>query len=59
MAKNGLNAKVIAHAKYSVWVKTLNCPKIRAKNVSTSTVTVVLCKKRLKNTANIRKMRAF
>ena len=34
MAKNGHNAKAIAHAKYSVWVK--NCLKL-AKNVSTNT----------------------
>ena len=113
MAKNGHNAKAITHAKYSVWVKKLNCLK-HAKNVSTNTlelfyakngskkqlllekwehfqngqkwpqckgkilslgqkiklpktcekrlnkhIRVVLCKKRLKKTANIRKMRVF
>ena len=117
MAKNGHNAKAIAHAKYSVWVKKWNCPK-HVRNVSTNTLElfypkngfkkqviiekwehfengqkwpqcksyrtckilslgqkiklpktrekhlykhnrVVLCKKRLQKTANIRKMRAF
>ena len=117
MAKNGHDAKAIAHAKYSVWVKKYNCLK-HAKNVSTNTlkvlyakngskkqlifvklehfkngqiwprckgyspckilslgqklqspktcqkrfykhIEVVLCKKRLQKTANIRKMRAF
>ena len=33
MAKNGHNAKTIAHAKYSVWVK-----KKHAKNVATNTL---------------------
>ena len=36
MAKNGHNAKAIAHAKYSVWVKK-NCLK-HAKNLSTNTL---------------------
>ena len=36
MAKNGHNAKAIAHAKYSVWGKKENCLKY-AKNVSTNT----------------------
>ena len=36
MAKNGHNAKALAHAKYSVWVKKYNCLK-HAKNVSTNT----------------------
>ena len=35
MAKNGHNAKAIAHAKWAVWVKNLNCLK-HAKNVSTN-----------------------
>ena len=35
MAKNGHNAKAIAHAKYSLWVKKKNCLK-HAKNVSTN-----------------------
>ena len=32
IAKNGHNAKAIAHAKYSVWVKNSNCLK-HTKNV--------------------------
>ena len=37
MAKNGHDAKAIAHAKYSVWVKKYNYLK-HAKNVSTNTL---------------------
>ena len=37
MTKNGHNAKAIAHAKYSVRIKKLNCLK-HAKNVSTNTL---------------------
>ena len=37
LANVGHNAKAIAHAKYSVWVKKLNCLK-HAKNVSTNTL---------------------
>ena len=37
IAKNGHNAKAIAHAKYSVWVKNLKYPK-GAKNDCTTTV---------------------
>ena len=37
MAKNGHNAKAIAHAKYSVWVKKLNCLK-PAENVYKNTL---------------------
>ena len=36
MAKNGHNAKAIAHAKYSVWVKKKSCLK-HAKNLSKNT----------------------
>ena len=36
MAKNGHNAKAIAHAKYSIWVKKYNCLKY-SENVSTNT----------------------
>jgi len=35
MAKNGHNAKAIAHAKYSLWVKEKNCLK-HAKTVCTN-----------------------
>ena len=37
MTKNGLNAKAIAHAKYSNWVKKYNSLR-HAKNVSTNTL---------------------
>ena len=43
MAKNGHNAKAIAHAKYSVWVKKLNSLK-HAKNVSTNTLELFYAK---------------
>ena len=59
MAKNGHNAKAIAHAKYSVWGKKENCLKY-AKNVSTNTFKLFYAKlERLEKNANIRKMRAF
>ena len=57
MAKNGHNAKAIAHAKWPVWVKiqyAKNMGKTFVKHIK-----VVLCKKRIEKTANIRKMRAF
>ena len=58
MAKNGHKAKAIAYAKYSVWVKKIKfsevCEKLLYKHVR-----VILCKKRLQKTVNIRKMRAF
>ena len=44
MAKNGHNAKAIAHAKYSVSVKKSNCLK-HAKNVTTSTLQLFYAKK--------------
>ena len=44
MAKNGLNAKAIAHAKWALWVQKINMPKIRAKNVSTSTLQLFYAK---------------
>ena len=37
MAKIGRDAKAIAHAKYSLWVKNENCPK-HAKNVCINTL---------------------
>ena len=43
MAKNGHNAKAIAHAKYSVWVKKLNCLK-HAINVFTNTLELFYAK---------------
>ena len=48
MAKNGHNAKAIAHAKYSVLVKKLNCLK-HAKNVSTKTLELFYAKDGSKN----------
>ena len=36
MAKNGHNAKAIAHAEYSLWVKKSKCLK-HGQNVSTNT----------------------
>ena len=56
-ARNGHNAKAIAHAKYSVWVKK-KLPKTCEKRLYKH-IRVVLCKKRLEKTANIGKMRAF
>ena len=47
MAKNGHNAKAIAHVKYSVWVKKLNCLK-DARNVSTNTLELFYAKNGLK-----------
>ena len=43
MDKNGHNAKAIAHAKYSVWVKKQNYVK-HAKNVSTNTLDLFYAK---------------
>ena len=43
MATNGHNAKAIAHAKYSVWVKKYNCLK-HVKNVSTNTLKLFYAK---------------
>ena len=44
MAKNGHNAKAIAHAKSSLWVKNLKCQK-GAKNDCTSTLELFGAKK--------------
>ena len=49
MAKNGHNAKAIAHAKYSVWIKKLNCLK-HARNVSTNTLELLYAKNGWKKT---------
>ena len=43
MTKNGHNAKAIAHAKYSVWVKKSNS-LINAKNVSIDTLKLLYAK---------------
>ena len=58
MAKNGHNAKAIAHAKYSLSVKKIKLPKTCEKRFYKH-IKVVLCKKQLQKTDNIRKMRAF
>ena len=44
MAKNGHNAKAIAHAKYSVWVKKIKLPKTCQKRLYKH-IRVVLGKK--------------
>ena len=43
MAKKGLNAEAIAHAKWAVWVKNLICQK-HAKNGFTSTLQLFYAK---------------
>ena len=58
MAKNGHNAKAIAHAKYVTLGQKIKLPKTCEKRFYKH-IRVVLCKKRLQKTANIRKMRAF
>ena len=58
MAKNGHNAKAIAHAKYLVLLKKIKLPKTCEKRLNKH-IRVVLCEKRLEKTAHIRKMRAF
>ena len=58
MAKNGHNAKAIAHAKYWLWVKNIKFPKTCEKRFYKH-IRVVLCKKRFQKTANIREMTAF
>ena len=58
MTKNGLNARAIAHAKYSVWIKKIKLPKTCQKRFYKH-IKVVLCEKRLLKTANIRRMRTF
>ena len=45
MAKNGHNAKAIAHAKYITLGQKIKMPKIGAKNDSTTTLELLLCKK--------------
>ena len=57
-AKNGHNAKVIAHAKYSVSVKKIKLPKTCEKRFHKH-IKVVLCKKRLQKKADIKKIKAF
>ena len=58
MAKNGHNAKAIAHAKYSVLVKKINCLK-HAKNLSTNTLELFYAKNGSKKRLKLRKTGAF
>ena len=53
-----MHAKVIAHAKSSLWLKNYNSKK-DVKIHSTNHVELFRAKKRLKRTLNIREMRAF
>ena len=52
------HAKAIAFAKWSVWVKNLKMPTPCEKPFYTN-IRVVLCKKPLEKTLNIRQMRRF
>ena len=58
MTKNGLNANGMGHAKYSVWIKILKLPKTCEKRFYKH-IKVVLCKKWLLKTTNIRRIRTF
>ena len=58
MAENGHNAKAITHAKYSVWVKKLNCLK-HAKNISTNTLELFYSRKGFKKQVIIEKCEHF
>ena len=58
MPKIGHDAKAIAFAKWSVWVRNLKCQK-GAKNDCTTTLELLCAKKPLQNTLNIWKMEAF
>ena len=56
--KIGHHTQAIAHAKSSLWLKNLKFQKT-CQNPFYKSFTVVLCKKPLQKTANIREMRAF
>ena len=58
MATSGHQAKAIAYAKSSLWVKNLKCKKNMLKTFLQH-IAVVLCKQRLEKTGIIRKMKAF
>ena len=58
MGENGHNTKAIAHAKYSILGQKIKLPKTCKKRFYRR-IKVGLCKKRLRKTGNIRKMRAF
>ena len=58
LAKAMAHAKVIGSAKWSLGVKNLKCLKTRVKRLYKNT-RVVLCKRLLEGTPNIREMRPF
>ena len=58
LPKTIAHAKAIAFAKWSVWVKNLKMPTPCEKPFYTN-IRVVLCKKPLEKTPNIREMRRF
>ena len=58
IAKNGHNAKAIAHAKYSLWVKKKNGLK-HAKSVSTNTVKLFYAKNGSKKQLIFEKLEHF
>ena len=58
IAKNGHWAKAIAFAKWSVLGENLKLPK-RCKKRFYKHIRIVLCRKQLDKTANIRKIRGF
>ena len=58
IANNGHQAKAIALAKSSFWVKNEKCKKNLIKTFLQH-IPVVLCKKRVQKKGNIRKTRAF
>ena len=63
IAKNGHQAKAIDLPKSLIWVKAFLKTFIQMHknmlNIFLQHIAVVLCKKRLQTTVNIRKMRAF
>ena len=58
IAKNGHNARAIAHAKHLVWVRKWNLLK-NAKRISTNLLKLFYAKNAWKKTANIKKMGPF
>ena len=58
IGKNGLHAKAIAFAKWSVWVKKKKLPKTFKKRFYIYNI-VILWKRPLSKTPNIGKMREF
>ena len=58
MAKNGHNAKAIAHAKWTVWVKNKTALNMR-KTFLLTHLSLSIRKMAQKKKTNIRKKRAF